>query len=274
MKWLKLIIYDMRNGLLRKQYLYIPFIVCIPCILHLGICAQLQISGGWMDYLLYCFRGIEPIILSDAASRFQLPIIWFITVCGCLFLNLDYPLNDLSHFGLQIIVRSNSRAMWYLSKCIWNIASCFLYICIASLVCFLFALFSGGPIAVQNTEGITAAAFALSATFTLSGLKCLLMAAVCPFLTLCALSMLQMLLSFLVKPVVGFLLCIGILVLSLYLPSPAVIGNGAMTIRSSFLVKDGIDPLQSMIASITIVFICTFVGTIYFQHKDVLGSDE
>lgn len=270
----KLILHDIRNGLFRKQYFFVLPIIAIPCIVHLGICNQLNLHGGWIDYMMYCFRGMEIILSADSISHFQLPIIWLLVMIGGLFLNLEYPLRDLSNFGLQVMIRSNSRHIWYLSKCCWNTMSCSLYILLTCLVCLFFTIITGGSVTVQINSNLTTSTFALASNVDLCEVKALLITVLCPAFNLCALSQIQMLLGFVSKPILGFISSIGLLILSVYWSSPFAIGSGAMIIRSSYLVRGGVNPMQSIIAATIVIIVCAIVGSVYFRRKDILGSCE
>lgn len=274
MSLLKLICHDLRCGLLRARYIAVPFIFAVPCLLLSSTLRSVEYAGTWVDYALYCFKGIEPLDLSYTIVHIQLPVIWLLVICGCLIINLDYFLNDLSQTGLQVIYRCDSRRHWFLSKCIWNIFSCALYFVLAGLTMFMFLLFTDGNLQFMNTAEITMSIFALVEPAELNVWQCILLAVVLPYLTVSALSILQMVLCLLVKPVLSFLICTSILVTSVYLDSPLILGNGAMAIRSNLLVPDGPDWHIGAFLAICIIICCVVFGIWKFARSDILIHDD
>lgn len=276
MSWFKLLRHDLRCGLLRWRYLTAAFLFAIPCFLFARILHQIEIQGSWMDYMLYLFQGKEPIIRSGASERIDLPILWILVTVGCLFINLDYLLKDLTNAGQQMIIRSKSRKGWYLSKCMWNLCSCVLYFLIAGLTCAVFTWVTGAKLSTQNTTELSFMlfGFAITTEVTLAPVFAVLAAWVIPFLTITALSMLQMTLCLFVKPVVSFVVCISQLILSIYWNAPFILGNGAMTIRSGFIAEDGISPAISAFIAVAIILISMISGTICFQYTDILSLEE
>lgn len=235
MNWFKLLRHDIRCGLLRWRYLTSVLLFAIPCFMFARILHQTNIQGSWMDYMLYLFQGKEPIVRITTGERIDLPVLWLLVTSGCLFINLDYLLKDLTNAGQQIIIRSKSRASWYLSKCIWNLASCVVYFMAAGITCAIFTWATGAQLSIQNTSELSFMlfGFGISEQLTLTPTYAVLASWVLPFLTMFALSMLQMTLCLFTKPIISFVVCISQLVLSVYLDSAFVLGNGAMTIRVS-----------------------------------------
>ena len=107
MKLHKLLIHDLRCGLLRGRYLAIPAVIAVPCFEYFNWTKGASTSGSWMDIMFYIFKGQEPIDVSSAIERlfeFPMPMVWLFVMGACLFLNLDYYLYDLSLTGQQILL--------------------------------------------------------------------------------------------------------------------------------------------------------------------------
>lgn len=276
MNWFKLLRHDARCGLLRWRYFVTLFLFAIPCFVFARILHQVGIQGSWMDYMLYLFQGKEPIVKTSTADRVDLPMLWLLVTSGCLFINLDYLLKDLTNAGQQIIIRSKSRTLWYLSKCIWNLGSCLIYFAAAGITCALFAWATGAQLSAQNTTELSFMlfGFAISEPLTLAPAYAVLASWVIPFLTMLALSMLQMTLCLYVKPIISFVICNSQLVLSLYLNSAFVLGNGAMTIRSGFASENGISPTASTVLAIVVMIASVVAGCLRFRRTDILSLEE
>ena len=276
MNWFKLLRHDVIRGLLRCRYLLSILIFSIPCFTFASVLHRTEIQGSLMDYMLFLFQGKEPIIRSSISEQIDLPIFWLLVTVGCLILNLDYLLKDMTTAGQQVIIRSKCRKSWYLSKCVWNIGSCMLYFLIAGVTCALFAVITGSSLSFQNSPELTFTlfGFAVDKEMSIDPIYALLASWILPFLTITALSMFQMALCLFIKPVTSFVICIGLLILSIYWNSPFALGNGAMTIRSGFIANSGISPAASVLLAIVIIVISILVGTIRFQYTDILSLEE
>lgn len=263
MSWFKLLGHDLRFGLLRWRYLIGMSLFAIPCFIFARYLYVNGVQGSWMDYMLSLFRGAEPTL-------------WLLVTSGCLFINLDYLMKDLTNAGLQIIIRSKNRIYWYLSKCVWNLGSCIIYFLAAGVTCAIFALATGGKLSAQNTPELSVVLFGLdvSEELMLTPICAVLAAWVLPFLTIFALSMLQMTLCLFIKPVISFIICFCQLSLSIWLDSAFVLGNGAITSRSGFAVENGISPTVSAVVALVVIITSTIVGCVRFQHTDILSLEE
>lgn len=274
MNWHKLVLHDLRCGLLRKRYAATILLFALPCLIcHAYITATTN-SCTWADYMLYCFKGIAPISLTDTIQDFRLPILWLICMGGLLFLCLDYPLNDLTNAGQQVIFRCGSKVRWYLSKCVWNLCSSLLYFALAAFTTALFTLLSGGSLSLRGTPELAPFLLDTFDFISLSAGKTAILTIVSPFLTLAALNMIQMTLCLLIKPVYSFLLCMSALVLSIYWPSAFALGNGAMAVRSALSCADGISTSSQISIAVGAILVATAAGTIKFKRFDILGQEE
>ena len=277
MNWCKLVAYDLRKGLLRWRYLGSMFIFFVPCMeLWMNI-RYLDNPGSFMDYMLYLFKGTEPIAKYDGIlTQVRMPIVWILSVTGCLFLNLDYLPKELSFSGQNVFVRSNSRKWWYLSKCVWNLCSCALYFFLAVLTAAIAVLMTGANFSLENTPEVSKVVFGavILEPLNLNSLIGILISFVLPYITVAALSLLEMLLCLRFKPVMSFIICICILVLSVYWDSPFAIGNGAMVIRSEYIANNGLPTMPSLLFPLLVIFVCIAGGITWFKYVDILDLEE
>ena len=89
-----------------------------------------------------------------------------------------------------------------------------------------------------------------------------------------ALRMLQITLCLYVKPFISLVICNSQLVLSLYLNSAYVLGNGAMTSRSGFASENGISPTASIVLAIVVMIASVAAGCLRFWRTDILSLEE
>lgn len=267
MNWFKLFRHDLRCGILRWRYLLVPVLFCLPCFSGWIAIRNAGLAGSWGDYIISCFKGIGPPL---GVEGFEFPIQWFLVMGGCLFLDLDYPLNDLTQAGQQVIIRAMSKKSWFFSKCAWNLLSCGVYILLGIGMAFLFALVSGGGLVLTNTGAVTQSALQISGARQLGTWSFLLAAVILPYLTIAAFSMLQMTLCLVMKPILGALVCICLQIISLFVDSPLFIGNGAMAARSGVLIQGYQDPMLGILACLAVIGISMVVGIIRFDRMDHL----
>lgn len=265
--------HDCKNGLLRWRYISAVGLWLVPSLIMFEMLQFYNESGTLGDYLLYIFRGMEPVKDVSTLEQIQLPIPWLVVVGGSLFISLDYLQNDLTTAGQQILVRCHSRKMWYLSKCLWNVSNCFAYFAIG-LIAPVFLSLIGGGLALSASSELTASLFWSAAPIEITGFRVFTIAVVLPFLTMAALNMLQMTLCLFIKPIFSFLSCVCLLIVSLFWCSPFSLGNGAMTLRSSVMTDNGINPLDCGIFCLAVLLVCVIAGTIKFQNYNILGVEE
>lgn len=263
----KLLRYDLRNGLLRWRYLSAVLIFVMPCFSCWFRILPHHGSGTWADWMLYCFKGVFP--PGDQLEGFEFPILWFVTIVGGLFISLDYPLNDLTDVGQQIIIRTVSRKKWFFSKCIWNLLSYGLYFLIGSLTVLIAVLTAGGGMELTATPDFMNEVVGVHLECSPPVWETVFVAMVLPYLTVTAYGMLQMVLCLVIKPIYSFLTCICLLTCSLFASSPFILGNGAMAARSS-LVEGGHDPAITALVCLLVIMLSAVIGTIRFRRMDLL----
>ena len=266
MTFCKIIFHDLRCGLLQKKYL-VTIIISLICLWpFVSATKNLKLEGTWMDMILYLFRGCMPI---SHGERSRMPLLWLFLVNGCLFLNLEYPLTDLTQNGVQVIYRYHNRKLWYLSKCLWNLSSTFMYFFLLIVVVSILSFVIGIQFRAVPSPDWKMFLFdnpdveIIDSTAIIAGL-CM------PYLSLAALNLLQMTLCLFIKPVLSFVFCVGIIILGVYFNYPWILGNGAMALRT---VTSNHRNVTIILAIIT-AGVCIVGGTLRFCHMDILPGDE
>lgn len=264
MSWHKLICHDLRRGLLRPGYLLAPLVTLFPGYLYRSLCRYTSAGGSWLDFLFFLFKGQSYGILAP------LPMEWLLAAGFCLLLNLRFFLQDLTLNGQQLMVRSGSRARWFLSKCLWNLTSCFLYFCILGGCGVLMA---GGNAALRTNPDLLGLLLNTAPSPVLSSFQSVAGGLILPCLTVAALSLLEMTLSMAVKPIPALILCVGLLVLSICGNSGWILGTGAMTIRNQWVVPNGVSAAAVTAVALGTILLCTVLGAAFFRRMDILPSE-
>ncbi len=283
MSWIKVLAHDLRCGLLRRRYFLAPALVLLA-FLRLGEAASAAgLSPSLGDMMLYAFGGIEPIVANNLRDFLDMPFRWLLIMSSVLLINLDYMLNDLTYSGQQVIVRCRSRSGWFLSKCVWSFLStalCFAAMLLTAALCD--ACF-GGRLTLESTFELSRLIGGRYITegFSLTAWQTLAAGLAAPFVTLAALSMLQMTLCLFTKPVVSFLICQIQLIAAVFIKSPFCLGEGAMVMRSSWVAPNSLGPeyagvstYLSMGSALAVAVLCVAVGVLKFRRTDILGLEE
>ena len=272
MNWIKLLSHDIRAGLLRRRYLLAPALIILECLYFVECAGLFGATATLGDMMLFCFRGIRPISISDRGQTLRIPLEWLLIMTGVLLINLDYILFDLTRAGQQVILRSRGRYGWYFCKCLWNICSTALCFCAFVLTAAVVTLSHGGALKLAATPELCAGIYGASAALTAG--QVFMAGFVAPALTLASFSMLQMVLCLFVRPVFSFLICQSLLILSLYQSSPFCLGSGAMTMRGRWLLSGGVDTVAAALFALAVIVISVSAGAVRFKRMDILGSED
>lgn len=273
MRQYKVYLHDIRCGVFRWRYLAAALLFSLSALQLWDIMRFESERATWMDFMIYIFKGLEPFNLTTS-EQLKLPISWIMVIGGCLILNLDYFLNDMTATGQQILIRVNSRKDWFLSKCVWIILNCIFYYGIGMIATLLLTISVGGDLSMVNNPVLTQEIYLLQEPVAITSVEAICIGIVLPLLTIIALCMTQMTLSLFVKPISGFLICICSLVLAVYVSSPLIVGNGAMTLRTALQSEGNIDIFKAGLMCMAVTVFSIVIGTQRFKRMDILGIEE
>lgn len=274
MRLYRAVTHDIRCGIIKPKYMVVPILALLPCIRFYSILNVEGLKGNWIDYLLYMFKGMEPISILNYSEPIKLPMLWLLVVGSSLILHMDYFIHDLTAEGQQILVRGKSRRQWFVAKILWLFLSCVVYFLFLIAVSVSFSLLFGVGVSNTNSLDITWLVYDLSAPVTLSGAECIMCVFLLPFLTIFAINIIQMVLCLFVKPIISCLVCMLLMVFAVYCNSPFALGNGAMLVRNEIFVENGYNMYAAMAVCAGTVMVSIIFGYIKFRKYDILGVDE
>ena len=258
--------HDLRCGLLRWKYALIPFLLLLSQLSMQMVSRMMGVVPNLTDFLMSAFDGMHPI---------PPPIRWIVATCGCLYINLDYFLGDLTTSGHQIILKGGSRSGWFLSKCLWNLVSCLIYFAVYIVLALMLTGIFGGKFFPLGISEATAYYFeGKLLPGQIGAARELWIGVLLPFLTVWGLSLLQMTLCLFTRPILSFISCLSIVIISAFIPSPLLLGNGAMAVRSTFVEMGMIDPVMQTASCAVVIVGSIAAGLIRFKHTDILGTKE
>lgn len=251
MKGYRFFICDIRIALQRQKF----FLISIVIFAALWIMGYLKIYKDYAweelersfrvgDILLYCFWGVEPV---REINGIQLPTEWLTVFLGAHLSVLGYA-EELTLYGQQLFYRSGKRALWWLSKCVWNIVATALYFTLGLSICVGMTIFRGGSAALKNIEDFLLLAIVLCMSWNLF----------------------QMYLSLYLGTFVSFLVSIVMLISSVYIYSPFLPGNYMMLIRTEEFWENGMKNIHGYLIAFLLTLIAVLGGILRIKHCDYL----
>lgn len=258
--------YDIRVGLEWKFYLCLFLI-----FLFLGgsVCLAGREMGimelGFMDYLVKIFEGIEEFQRMDRIASFYIPKEWLLAQFPFLLYIAKYPKRDWDQRGMQMVLRSQSRVLWWLSKCIWLMVSAMLYYVVFYFAIAVVTMVGGGNLNLQIRDVWEIGFGGMSRQ---EEVRILLLM---PWLCSIAIGILQMLLSFILSPVIALCISIAYLVLSVAVEKSWILGNYTMLIRShEYDVMKGVRSGVGVVISVCIICFGILTGMKFIKGKEFI----
>jgi len=280
---MNIIIQDLRKGIKSNRYRYLIGIIIISAIILmfnknilLEVRVGKQISApGILDNILYLLCGMAEYI-PNSCKPFNLPYVWMAIQFLCSFLVFNYMQQDLEGMGLDILIRSKSRRVWWLSKCIWNVITIISFYIGMYALCFLYSIiFAGGKIGFQPF-GFEPSVFLKYMMIPIDSVNIqyfTILLLIVPLLTSIALSLAQMSFSIIVGPILSLMSIMIIDVFSAYFMNPVLVANYSMVMRSRILIRNGISPLICIIVDILLIIISIYLGGFIFRKKDIIENN-
>lgn len=283
MKFIKMIRFDLQNGMLRFKLLYLcPVLIAVVSVVDLSnrfywmrvnneVQSQVIALG---DYWYYLYGGMQEYIPSPT-SAFEFPMMWLMVFLTIPLLVLNYPFRDMHTFGQQVLVHTGGRSSWWLSKCLWNTLCTLVYHLLLVLVLVIACLLSGAEISNAIHVDLIKRAFELKDDIELVQRDAIpLLIFIVPVLISVGINLFQMVLSLLVKPVFSFMITSVLMLASAYLMVPYMLGNYAMPLRYRWILPESaISVNTGLLVSIGFIILTIVGGLIRFRYYDILNRE-
>lgn len=218
----------------------------------------------WEDYLIKIFAGTQEIRQMERASSFYIPKEWLIVEFLFFILIAKYPKKDLEEQGIQVLLRTRSKGVWWLSKCIWLICSGVLYYGVFYLAMIVNAIvdnpMTGLHIKIRDIWQIGLEGC--------SQMEVNMILFVMPLLCSLAIGMVQMLLSIAFSPVLALCVSIAYQVLAVAVQKSWILGNYTMLCRHEPIYVNGVRDWKGILFSTGIFFIGIFLGMKHMKKKE------
>ena len=276
MKFFKLIKFDFKYGIAKRWYVYCIYIIlsliaCIEFVMELKAFDATSFTLG--DCLFFLYSGITEYI-PKPNEPLTIPYLWLLLHLLVCYFNLHYMTDDLSGLGQYVICRCQKRSRWWLSKCIWNLVSVFIFFNLSVIVVLLISAINNAElsISISQTMQYICNCNLLSNTSLTQGINLIHLILV-PMLVCAAISMLQMLISLFVRPLIAYVLSIVIYFSSAYKLSALLLGNYAMLLRSDEILSNGVNAYVGIIFSAIVIIMSIVGGLIYFKDYNILSRE-
>lgn len=223
----------------------------------------------WADYLAYAFMGSE----DTPAGRFPLPVAWLGLLMVALFLVLWYPYRDLMGAGQRLLVLGGNRWTWWSAKVAWVTLCVAVFWLLLAGMALVFCVVLGGEVSavVGQAPGI-AANLEPSLLPPVPGDGAVFV--VGTLVALIALALLQLTVSLVASPVVGFGVSVGLLVCTVFLDTPWLAPVYLMGARCDPVVAGGWDPLAGIGVSLAVCAASVIAGGLYFSTMNILPKER
>lgn len=274
MSLIKFLRFDIKHGIIKKYHLYIVYAV-------LTIFAIIQFQGklnsfGFTNYsigdcFLYIYGGSKEYV-PRVGETFEIPYLWLVNHIVILYFTLNYMYKDLSGFGQQIIYRSGGRITWWISKCLWNSLMVINFYCLGYLIIFLMSV-SKAVDTLEISEHMFAMVDFGDKLVDLQVVNLNIEIILLPVLFSMAISMFQMTLTLLFKPILSYILSTAVCIASAYKLTPVLFGNYSMAVRNSKVVTNGVSSFTGIVELVVIILLSVVIGVIVIRKCNILNKE-
>ncbi|MGN0319485.1 MAG: DUF2705 family protein [Lachnospira sp.] len=270
--------YDIINGIVH-QWKKFAVLAVVYAVIIAEFLARYKIKNlGEMyttaDIILWLFKGMDWI--TDTQRNIEIPTAYMLPNILIAFIIGNYPFKDINGYGGMVLIRARKKSVWWVGKCVWAVFT---------------ALVSYG---IMFVEVLSVSAVGGEVTFRVGKQMCskicgynrmyienntnLTKLAICMvlvgLLTTIAVNLVQMCMSQIAGPIVGYIVVVTVLVMSVFVRSFLVIGNGFMAMRNSLYSPEGGDIRFVIIADVVLIVVSVAVGYISFKRMDIMKKGD
>lgn len=274
----RLIKYDIRAGFagnFRKFLMLIVTTIIIGCIAADSIentAETLGIRATILDYVCFYVGGPKH-IPSDMFELYRIPVLWLLLQVMTGYMVGYYATNDLETYGQQVLIRSDSRAKWWISKCVWNGITVVAIYMVIFFMAIMSGIVAGADMEMNLTEGIVTSVCNVDALMGDNGSYIFILFGMTVFVSL-TVSMLQMFISLVFSPVIGFIITQSIVFLSTLFENKLLFANYGMLTHNRITCDSNIEWAEGMILCMVIYAISFFGGVMYFSKCNILARNN
>ncbi len=202
--------------------------------------------------------------------HFKFPAAWMLLLMTLFFAPLSYPYRDLMGFGRSVLVSSGGRWPWWLSKCLWVVVTALLgCLCVLCAALIVTCLLGGGLDLALDGKAAVAMGFS-PMTEGPYDIVDFFISASC---MTCALCLVQLAASLVLKPTLSIVLVSSVLLASAFVHSPLLPGNYLMVARTAVIEQGGTHPLVGMALAGVLAVVSVALGGWRFSRIDCMDKE-
>lgn len=273
------LMYDIYTGIIeeRKKYFLFFIYIFILCArfytMHeeLGTHLMLEQSLSFGDYLAHILKGMK-FYIPHSPELYIPDFTWLLLFLYISFTVNTYPKKDLCGYGQMILIRSQKRSLWWISKCLWSVMSIVLFFTIILFNALLFALISGANTLLPQAD--IQLYYHQMNIAQLTPMHFFLEVYLIPLFVTLALSLLQMAFTVIFTPILSYTFMVCIYIASIYSSSSRMIGNYLMPMRNhTFNPTSMIFSVNGIRYAAIIILASIIIGYIKFHKLDILNTN-
>lgn len=244
-------------GMLSLEYLYAA---------RIGISLS---ELTFADNVLLLFAGKQRFEWRPGLAP-TLPLNWIVLLLLICFISLRYPYSDLVTTNYRSLVETGSRKKWLAAKFFWSFAVSTFSLVLILLVCALVSFFFKQQFSAFVTmDGVGLAGISSEFLKCSTSLECGASLLICAF-SIMAIVALQLFLSVLIHPFIGFGATCAQLLAAYFFWTPLLPANGTMFIRSDVIFTNGLSGYLELFFSLITIVIVYIIGQFVFSRIDLL----
>lgn len=229
---------------------------------------------SFYDYILYMIRGSVRVTTQNI-NKLEIPYVWISLCIMNDIMVLDYMYNDCRGIGRNVLVYSNKKSVWWLSKCVTTAVSVSIVYILIYLSAMIFAIIGKGGMSGIHTEVfriLYPKDTALMTPDMVNGMSVSLLVYVVlfPWIISVSIGLFQLTLCLYTGPVLSFVIIIMLEGLSVFSNNILLPGNWLMAERSSILAYKGHNIYIMLLMSVILGIISVIAGNIKFKKSDIL----
>lgn len=270
--------YDLKCGLVKD---YKKYLIAVGLFLVAAVDFYIKTDGieiTVFDYYFYIFFGMEKHVPLPG-SKFKFPALWMAVMMYSSYITLYYPYKDLNGYGKNIILFSQDKKVWYLSKCVWAFVSTAVYFSLAFIVVGVFALVVGAePSCDLSMQTVTKLLPYLTAEKPLFSDDSMyyelgIIYYFLPITVAVTNNLIELFMSLFIKPFYAFIITVSYAVVSVYYLNGFMIGNYAMLGRNTAFISDGVNLKNGYIICFVVIISVAVIGMNVFKKQDILNRE-
>lgn len=270
--------YDIVNGIVHqwKKFLLIAVVYAVIITDFLVRCKTRHFIGQFTssDIVLYMFKGMGWIM--SAQKDINIPTAYILPNILIAFAIGNYPFKDINGYGGMVLMRAGKKLVWWFSKCIWAmLTACISYAILiievagVSLAC--------GRLSLQVNKQVCISINGYDKTLIKNNpnlTRLTVYMIVAGILTTIAICLVQICISQIMGPVIGYIAVVVILIMGIFFKSFLFIGNGFMAVRNNLYTPEGGSLLLTVITDIVLIAVSVIVGYVSFKRMDILKKSD